>query len=265
MDEVKRLPLECKNIDKILGGGVEYGVITNFYGEAGAGKSNISLLATANALDRGEKVLFIDTEGSFSTERALQIYDKFEEKSEDIILLEPKDFREQQSKVSSIKDMEEDFGLIVIDSVVALYRIALNSDEQDNVNKKLAQQFAELSKISREENIPVLITTQVYSNFNDGGIELVSRDVARYWSKCLVKLEKTGENKRRAIITKHRSRPEGSSADFFIVEKGISEVEEKSNSVERSSKGDKEVSNKEKNLNDEVKDNDNDEEGTRLF
>lgn len=221
MKEIKRLPLGCEPIDEILGGGIEYGVITNFYGEAGAGKSNVSLLATMNTLKKDKKVLFIDTEGSFSTERASQIYEDFENKSENVMLMEPGSFQEQHDKITSIKDLEEDFSLIVVDSMVALYRIVLNGKDQENVNRKLAQQFAELSRISRDENIPVLITTQVYSNFNSDEVQLVSRDVARYWSKCLVKLEKKEKNRRKAVVTKHRSRPEGSNADFLIMERGL--------------------------------------------
>lgn len=233
MERVKRLPLECEPLDELLGGGIEHGVITSFYGEAGSGKSNIALLATSKALERDKKVLFVDTEGSFSVERASQIYKEFEEKSENIILIEPGDFKDQHEKINSIKDMEEDLGLIVVDSLVALYRIAM-SEEDTKANRKLAQQLSELSRISRNKDIPVVTTAQVYSNFDSEGVELVSRDVARYWSKTLVRLEKVDESKRKAILTKHRSRPEGIESEFLITQEGLSKYPKEDSDLEGS-------------------------------
>ncbi len=220
--KVERLELGCKNLDDLLGGGVEKGVITNFYGEAGSGKSNIALMATVRVAEKNKKVIFIDTEGSYSVERIAQISRNFEKVNKNTIILEPKDFEEQQKIIESLnKKVDKETGLIVLDSLVALYRIALTSDKYEDVNRKLAAQLSELSKIARQYNIPIIITTQVYSDINGGGIEIVSKDVAKYWSKCLVLLEKEKKNLRKAKITKHRSRPEGLETYFLITEKGL--------------------------------------------
>ena len=62
----------CKNIDELLGGGFESGTVTQLYGEAGSGKTNICLQVAVDCARKGESVIFIDSEG-FSPERFLQI------------------------------------------------------------------------------------------------------------------------------------------------------------------------------------------------
>jgi len=61
-----------KDFDTLLGGGLQSRCITHIYGSPGSGKTNIALMATANAVKNG-KVIYIDSEGSFSVERLRQI------------------------------------------------------------------------------------------------------------------------------------------------------------------------------------------------
>jgi RecA/RadA recombinase len=63
----ERLSSGCEGLDLLLGGGFEPGIITQIYGEAGTGKTNIILQLAVGAVSRGFKVIFIDTEG-FSVE-----------------------------------------------------------------------------------------------------------------------------------------------------------------------------------------------------
>ena len=42
MDQEDRIPIKC-SIDNIIGGGVEKGCVTQFYGPPGSGKTNITL------------------------------------------------------------------------------------------------------------------------------------------------------------------------------------------------------------------------------
>ena len=69
-----RLPIGCDSLDKLLQGGVESGTITEFYGDAGTGKTNICLQLTRNIIRKGKKVIYIDTEG-VSLERLKQMCD----------------------------------------------------------------------------------------------------------------------------------------------------------------------------------------------
>lgn len=226
-----RLPVGSKPLDDLLGGGIEHAALTNVFGPAGSGKTNIALLAAIAAARTGKKVVYLDTEGGFSPERLAQLCNgsDFERVSKDIFIMEPKSFKEQQEIVTKKLEKileKDDVGLIVIDSIVALYRLEMGSGGHVEANKKLSEQLAALSKLSREKNIPVLITNQIYSEFdNRGSVELVSRDVARYWSKCLVELLKIDDKgKRLAVLRKHRSMPEGAQVQFVITGTGLEEA-----------------------------------------
>ena len=110
--------------------------------------------------------------------------------------------------------------MIVVDSMVALYRLEMDNENFAVINKQLATQYSILSRIARKHDIPVMVTTQVYST--GGEIEMSSRAISQYWSKVLIELKKTGkDNHRAAIIRKHRSLPEGQQIEFEIYEKGL--------------------------------------------
>ena len=104
-----------------------------------------------------------------------------------------------------------------------LYRLELGkSEEVYEINRELGRQISYLSVLARKMNIPVLITNQVYSNFDDRDtVNMVGGDIMKYWSKCLIELQITPSGNRRAILKKHRSLPEDQEIAFKIVEGGI--------------------------------------------
>ncbi len=205
-----------KIIDELLDGGVEKGAITNFYGPAGSGKTNLALIFTL-ACVKESKVAFIDTEGNFSTERFFQLGGQ-EEDLKNILYNHLSNFKEQTKIVQKLKNT--DVKLIVIDSIVSLYRLEIDKDNYTEINKELAKQLSSLSTIAREKKIPIIITNQVYS-VNSDEIELSGRDIMKYWSKCLIELKKVDDNRRLAILRKHRSLPEGEKIEFEITKDGI--------------------------------------------
>lgn len=75
-----RISTGSKNLDSILAGGVETQALTELIGEYGTGKTQICLSLTVRVqLPRekgglGANALFIDTEGTFSTERVPDYY-----------------------------------------------------------------------------------------------------------------------------------------------------------------------------------------------
>ncbi len=217
--EIKRLKTSSA-LDKLLNGGIECSAVSNVYGPPGSGKTNLCLLATVACAKKGEKVLYVDTEGGFSVERLRQIGEVDLSK---IMVLEPKTFEEQGKLIRKLPDMmkEENIGLVVVDSIVALYRLKMGPDNYLDLSKELANQLALLSKISREREIPVLITNQIYSDIDTGKVELSGSSVVKWWSKCLLELKKVDNARRLAIVRKHRSIPEGKELEFEIVEKGI--------------------------------------------
>ncbi|MEK6830420.1 MAG: DNA repair and recombination protein RadB [Nanoarchaeota archaeon] len=211
------------DLNKWLDGGYESGIITLFYGPAASGKSNFVLLASCHLAKKDKKIIFIDTEGSFSIDRINQITKGLPEFAlKNIVILKPTSFQEQKkSFVRMYKELKssENIGLIVVDSITMLYRLVLAEArriglaEVQKVNADLAEQMKALNEIARKRNIPVLITGQVYSEFlsedemlagKQAGVNVVGGDLLKYWSKCIIELQYNG-GKRRAIIRKHRS------------------------------------------------------------
>lgn len=212
------------DINKWLYGGYETDVVTLIYGPPGTGKTNFILLATISQAKKGNKVIYIDAEGGFSIERIKQIYPN-QEVLKNILLLRPINFQEQKDaffKLSHYLKNEHKVGLIVVDGLTVLYRLALadaknREGETKNINAALIEQTKILSEIARREKIPVLVTNQMYKW---GEIErMVGGDILKYWAKCEIELANEG-GRRTAYLRKHRNLPE-TSLQFHIVNEGI--------------------------------------------
>jgi DNA repair protein RadB len=213
-------------IDWLLEGGYEKDAITTIYGPAGSGKTNLCLLCIANSIKK--KVIYIDSEGSFSISRFKQICPDYKEVMKRILFLNPTTFAEQKKAFELLKTMVDDkIGLIVFDSVAMIYRLEIGKTKDVySVNRELGIQIGILTEIARKKNIPVLITNQVYSDFeHKDKIKMVGGDLLKYQSKCLIELQKMDAGIRQAIIIKHRSLPEGKNILFKIIDTGIEEIE----------------------------------------
>lgn len=222
---VERLPTGCEPIDTLLNGGIEKGIITNVYGESGTGKTNFCIQIAARVAENGNTPVYIDTEGGFSPERFLQM--STEEALDRLLYREASSFEEQIEVVKELEELEiDDLGVIIVDSAVSLYRLNVNGENASEVNQKLSQQLSTLSKMAREYNIPVVVTNQVYTSFDEENMELVGRDVPRYWSKSLLKLSEKNDGTRVLEVGKHRSLPEGISTEFEIKDEGLVAADE---------------------------------------
>lgn len=226
------------DLNKWLYGGYEKGIITMIVGPAGSGKTNFTTLAACSQAKKGNKVIFIDTEGGFSVERVKQIAgENPEEILKNIFLLNPTSFQEQKKSFSELLSQlkKETISLIVVDGMATLYRLELgeaikSEDEREiaGVNRNIAGQMRVLSEISRKKDIPIIITNQVYSGFlteeeMKKGVEkkvnFVGGDLLKYWSKCIIEL-RNDNRKRKAVLIKHRSLPE-KEFGFEIKNEGI--------------------------------------------
>ncbi|MFB6203155.1 MAG: DNA repair and recombination protein RadB [Candidatus Nanohaloarchaea archaeon] len=225
--EVERIATGCESIDSLLKGGIEKGIITNVFGGSGSGKTNFCIQLAARMTSQGEKVAFIDTEGGFSPERFMQLAD--EEALDNLLVRDPVDFEQQQEAIEELSDVvqEQDVKMIVVDSMVSLYRLKVNGDNVSEINQQLSEQLSELSRLARTHDIPVMITNQVYTSFDEEGTELVGRDVPRYWSKCLLELSEDDSNVRKLRVEKHRSMPEDRTTRFQITDDGLESPDEK--------------------------------------
>ena len=245
---MQKLQSEKRHIDKLmtgsydlnkwLEGGYDSDIVTLLYGPPASGKSNFVLLAACHNAKKDKKIIFIDSEGSFSIERIKQISGGILEMVlKNIVILKPTSFQEQKNsffKMYQELKKSKNIGLIVVDSMTMLYRLELAEARRkgieavQKINSDLLKQIQALHEVARKREIPVLVTSQVYSDFlseedwnsgKEAGVHVVGGDILKYWSKCIIELKISG-GKRKAIIKKHRSLPE-KELNFEIVNEGI--------------------------------------------
>ncbi len=216
-----KLPTGSNVFDELLEGGYESDIITSIYGPAGSGKTTACLLFCI-PVSKKKKVIFVDTEGGFSVERLKQLTQNHENVLKNIIFLNPTNFEEQRKDFEKLKDIVNDkIGLIVVDTISNLYRAEFNKNDVKELNRDLGRQISHLVEIARKKNIPILLTNQVYADFdNKDSIKIVGGDLLKYTSKCLIELKISQKNKRVAILRKHRHIPE-KSVFFEVQEKGF--------------------------------------------
>ncbi|MBW2972629.1 DNA repair and recombination protein RadB [Candidatus Woesearchaeota archaeon] len=228
--ETSRISTGSGVLDRLLDGGFEADTVTTIYGPAGSGKSNLCIIAAADTVRKGQKAVYIDSEGGFSVERLKQIASEdYKDIIEKIIFLKPMSFDEQRNAFGKLsKLIDDDIGIIIVDTISMLYRLEIGkSDDVYTINKDLGNQLQYLNEIARRKNIPVVVTNQVYSSFEEKeNIRMVGGDILKYGSKCWIELQKGHKGIRKAILKKHRSIAEDREAVFKIVNEGIEEVKE---------------------------------------
>jgi DNA repair protein RadB len=219
-----RVPLGAKSIDDLLGGGFEGGCITLLYGEAGSGKTNICLQLARNVVRAGKKVIYIDTEG-VSMERLEQMCgDDFEVVAKNILFSEPYSFDEQDvliEKAVRITEASPEVGLIVIDSATMHYRLTQREEARRDDLQTLTRQIAKLVRVSRKVGIPVVATSQVYTDIETGRFLPLGGHMLTHSAKTIVELSKSGPSARVARLMKHRSAEEGRGAKFRLTGAGV--------------------------------------------
>ena len=179
------------------------------------------MLATVQALRTGRAVVYIDTEG-FSTERFRQIAgDEAESLVERLFLFEPLALAEQATMIANADSLlrTRPAALIVLDSATALYRQE-DLEDSNEAMRRLTRQMLHLLGLARRHNLPVLVTNQVYMDPGRNRVVGLGGTALEHISKVIVRLEKA-DGRRRAVLAKHRSRPEGAKFEFEITGTGI--------------------------------------------
>ncbi len=210
-------------LDGLLDGGIEGGAITLLFGEAGTGKTNICLQVARNVASQGKKVIYIDTEG-VSLERLKQIAgEEYEEVMKNILFFEPHNFDDQEKIVDKAVRLAEsslEVGVIILDSTTIHYRLTRN-DEEKGTRRSLSTQLTKLLGVARNKGMPILLTSQVYTDIEKGTFEPLGGHVLLHNAKAIIRLDKVGASTRRAVIIKHRHLEEGRRADFKLTRAGV--------------------------------------------
>jgi len=221
-----KIPTGHSLLDKFLNGGYEKSIITTIYGPSGSGKTNLCMLPLIWAAGHGKKIIYIDTEGSFSVERLKQITKHYKKVLENTLFFRPLDFNEQKEVFAGLrKIISKKIGLIIVDTISMLYRLELGQTKEIyEVNSSLGQQISYLIAIARRYKLPVLVANQVYADFQEKDkVNMVGGDLLKNGSKCLIELRNGKNGVRECILRKHRSLPE-KRIKFKIINKGITSL-----------------------------------------
>lgn len=227
-------------LDALLGGGIESSSLTEVYGEFRTGKTQIcmtvAVTAQINAKHPG-KVIYVDTENSFRSERIRQICTRFDvdpETTLDNIVVARVFSVDQQEELlfhaeALICEGEGDVSLLIIDSIMALFRCDYSGrGELSERQQRLGKFLNMLKQISERHNIAVLYSNQVMSD-PSGGLTFVADPkkptgghVLAHASNTRIMLRKGRDTERIAKLIDSPNRPEG-DARFFISGVGIAD------------------------------------------
>ena len=193
--------------------------ISCIYGEASTGKTTLAKLAAIETARKNKKVVYVDTENGFNSERIKQLAgDEFQNVLENIILFKPKRFSEQNKIIRSLPEMKN-VSLIIVDTISYFYRAKVK-EKPKIYNMWIWRQFKILNDLSK--NTPVIITNQVYSNIKKKNIEMIGGEMFRKLSNRIIRLEK---NPRRLVFEK----PAEGFVDFQVKSEGVFKLENKIN------------------------------------
>lgn len=172
--EIIQLTSGSKELDKLFGGGVETGSITEIFGEFRTGKTQIchTLAVTCQLpIDSGGgegKCLYIDTEGTFRPERLLAVAERFGLSGADVLdnvayaRAYNTDHQSQLLVQASAMMSESRYALMVVDSATALYRTDYSGRGELSARQMhLARFLRFLLRLADEFGVAVVITNQV--------------------------------------------------------------------------------------------------------
>lgn len=215
-----------------MNGGISSASVTLIYGEPETGKTTLAMQCAVNCAMQGYKTLFIDCDNTFSAERLSQISaGKFEEIASLIILMKPNDFREQAVVIDRLSDYTaKNFGLVVIDTLTSLYRaqVAEASGKAFGFNRELNRQMAVLAQTARTQKMPIIVTSQVRSVFNEPYISVapVATRVLKFWADAIIAMKPT-ENPQiiKAVLEKAYGKAQEATCHLSITGTGINDYQ----------------------------------------
>ena len=181
---------EVPHIDQALNSGLQPGEIGHLYGPAGAGKTTLALQFTVALARRGGSTLYVTTSNDF-VKRLPQITgQEFDHIAEQIIVFQPDTFQEQSSIVDRLDVfVTSSVGLIVVDTITAHYRRALETREQNiRCHHELNRQVAILYDIARSFAVPILLTNEVTQHGASDELQPVAKSILAYWSGITLRL-----------------------------------------------------------------------------
>lgn len=240
---IGKISTGSKNLDKLLGGGIETQALTESFGEYGSGKTQLGHTLAVMVQKPPEEgglngsVIWIDTENTFRPERIQQIAKHRgldpDETLKRIIVARAYNSNHQmllvqqaEEKIQELAKTNHPVKLIIVDSLTALFRAeytgrgALAERQQ-----KLARHLADLHRLATLYDLAVYFTNQVQARpdiFFGDPTQAVGGHVLAHSATLRIYLRKGKSGKRVARIIDSPHLPE-SEAVFRITDAGVSD------------------------------------------
>ncbi|RWS17788.1 DNA repair protein RAD51 1-like protein, partial [Dinothrombium tinctorium] len=246
---IKRSQIICittgsKELDKLLGGGIETGSITELFGEFRTGKSQLCHTLAVSCqlpIDMGGgegKCLYIDTEGTFRPERLVDISSKFGVNGanvlENVAYARAYNTDHQTQLLAQAAGMmtESRYAVLIVDSATALYRTDYcGRGELANRQMHLARFLRMLQRLADEFGVAVVITNQVVAQvdgmnaFNPDPKKPIGGNIIAHASTTRLFLKKSKGENRVCKVYDSPCLPEA-EAMFAIGPEGIQDAKE---------------------------------------
>ncbi len=238
--KVNRITTGSRNLDRILGGGVETQSITEVFGEFGSGKTqlahqlsvNVQLPIEAGGLNG--KALYVDCEGTFRPERIVSMAKALgldsKETLKNIIFARAYNSDHQMLIIEQAKDIieTENVKLVVVDSVTGHFRAEYPGRESlAERQQKLNRHLHALARLADIFNLAVFITNQVMSRpdaFFGDPTQAVGGHVLFHVPGARIYLRKGKGGTRIARLVDSPYLPQA-EAIFIIKEEGVRDPE----------------------------------------
>lgn len=155
-------------IDKVLGGGIGYGRITEIYGAESSGKTTLCLQFAAQCQKAGGRVAYVDVENAVDIGYAKHLGVNVE----DLIFTQPNS-GEQALEIVDMLVKSGEVNLIVVDSVAALVPQAELDGEMGDVTiglqaRMMSKAMRKLTGALNEKNCAIIFINQIREKISTG-------------------------------------------------------------------------------------------------
>lgn len=216
----------CPSIDETLNGGFPRGEVTQLYGKAGSGKTNLVTATSVQTAATGGTVFFCVTEDSpldrIETLAAAHPQTTVDDVFDRIFLNSVSDFDEQHAIIQNTERIADRADLIVVDSLSGFYRLERGQQDGNSASleQRMIDQVIQLLTVARREHIAVLVTNQVYYHPDRGRIQPLGGTTLQNWCQFIAHLE-AFSNDRYALTVKKHPTLANETALFTITEDGL--------------------------------------------
>lgn len=235
---VSKITTGSKNLDELLGGGVESQAITEAYARFSSGKTQLAFQLSVNVQKpegeggTGGKVLYIDTEHTFRPDRVAQLAEAAGMDSDQVLkniyVVRAENSDHQMLVAEKAEELikENNIKLVIVDSLTSHFRAdyigrgALGERQQ-----KLNRHIHMLQRLADAYNLAVYVTNQVMDDpsmlFGDP-TKPIGGHVLAHASTYRMYLRKGKDDKRIARLVDSPNLPEGECV-FKVTPKGLTD------------------------------------------